>query len=431
MKALVSRVQGGILACLAAALLILNLHNWWQFPVTRGFDARAHIEFLVYLRENWRLPAPHTGWELHQPPLYYLLNFLWPDLKLVQLAGLGYWLGLGVLLWYWLQKLGFSRFWAGWGTVLAWSLPVVLYSNISISNEFLSGLTIMAFLGFYSLKIGPETPKAIPMKFQAYLGLLLGLALLSKATALVVVLAMILERLLASRGSLKKIWTQIGGVLLVAGLVAGWFYARNLWNYQKLVVSPLDFIPLSSFAQPIVPRDFVFLTNIKPFLSGDLLYAQNYSWLAGTYFSWFYDGHTIIVPVQPFSKAGFLIVWWSVPVFGLALAGIWKSIALLRETWQKPSKEAGNACILIVYTAALLGAYLHYNFQLPIYSTVKGAFLVSLVLPWVFFVLKGWHFIVTRFHSRKQLWQSVAVAYLVVWVAFIIKHFWILSWWYR
>lgn len=36
----------------------------------RSYDSHAHLEYVQYLTEQWSIP-PASGWEFHQPPLYY------------------------------------------------------------------------------------------------------------------------------------------------------------------------------------------------------------------------------------------------------------------------------------------------------------------------------------------------------------------------
>ena len=40
----------------------------------RSYDIDGHIEYIQYVLAHWKLPLAHSGWELHQPPLYYFFG---------------------------------------------------------------------------------------------------------------------------------------------------------------------------------------------------------------------------------------------------------------------------------------------------------------------------------------------------------------------
>ena len=58
---------------LSAALRIFYLlgteYNERTYDVTEG---GGHLDYIRYLAENYKLPDPTSGWEYHQPPLYYI-----------------------------------------------------------------------------------------------------------------------------------------------------------------------------------------------------------------------------------------------------------------------------------------------------------------------------------------------------------------------
>jgi len=43
----------------------------------RGHDTGAHIEYIQYVAEHWRIPPAADGWEFHQAPLYYFFAAAW------------------------------------------------------------------------------------------------------------------------------------------------------------------------------------------------------------------------------------------------------------------------------------------------------------------------------------------------------------------
>src|SRR5437773_4844140 len=65
---------GKILLVLFAALwLVLFWNNTRLLPFHIGFDSKEQLKYINYIREHRALPLPTEGWEMYQPPLYYLV----------------------------------------------------------------------------------------------------------------------------------------------------------------------------------------------------------------------------------------------------------------------------------------------------------------------------------------------------------------------
>jgi hypothetical protein len=169
-----------------------------------------------------------------------------------------------------------------------------------------------------------------------------------------------------------------------------------------------------------VARDWHFFTNLQPLLTLRLFEAQYSSFWGGTFFSWFYDGHGVLLPPQAMSKAGTLLIMLWAPLF---LASIWGFIKAVRMM-VRSNEINQHLHILPVYTISLMAAYIQYNFRLPFYSTVKAAFISSLLLPFLWFTYLG---IPTRIWQRKLLW----LFYLGLLTSITFRHFWINGSWYR
>ena len=388
------------------SLLILQLHNLSLFPPTKGFDAGGHIEYINLLKSERRVPLANEGWELYQPPLYYFVSVFLPGLKAVQWLGPISWLLIGIS--------GFSVFRRAFpshrftGTLLLISLPVIIYLTPTISNELFTAALISLSLAYYWLKYPLDNPR-----HQLLLGLLLDLSLLAKATAWILVLAILIDQLRLRRPVVTKFTMSLpkGYLLFTIVLVASWFYIRNLTVFGNPFATSVDF-PQFAITQTPVKRDLKFFTDLSAFTKLDLFRAHWYSFIPGTFFTFFYDGHNIIVPIQPFSKAGALLAVASLPLTLLALAGL---IKLLRS-------QNHRSHIFILYAFLLLAAYIAYNFKLPFYSSVKGSFIASVSLPLVFFYLTG-------LQSLKPKLKNLTTPYLILYVILVLKNFWLLAKW--
>ncbi|TSC79036.1 MAG: hypothetical protein G01um101425_882 [Candidatus Peregrinibacteria bacterium Gr01-1014_25] len=69
--------QRGAAFVIIAALLVHLVYVLGTTYVTRGHDATAHLEYVQYIAEHWRLPPVDEGWEYFHPPLYYALGAVW------------------------------------------------------------------------------------------------------------------------------------------------------------------------------------------------------------------------------------------------------------------------------------------------------------------------------------------------------------------
>jgi 4-amino-4-deoxy-L-arabinose transferase-like glycosyltransferase len=398
-----------VVVCAWSLLLILQFHNSTRYPTHKSFDAPGHIEYLQMLEKNFRVPLANEGWELYQPPLYYALHYWLPSLKLVQLAGVFWWMTLSAIAFATFKTLFKNRLLAASGALFVASLPVTIYLTPAIGNEFFSTVLISLSLAIYL-----NFKKSKTVFWAVKLGVVLGLSLLAKATAFVVLAAMTLDTILNwFRTKQLKYIKSLFLITIIALSMSGWFYARNFVHFGNPFQSSIDF-PQFHIVQEPGYRDLKFFTDLSGFWRLDLFKAHWYSLIPGTYFSFFYDGHNAIIPVQAYSLAGVLLVAASLPFAGLIALGIVQSI-------KNRKKEKAN--VFIFYLTLLVAAYIAYNFKLPFYSTVKGAFVASLALPLGYFMLKG-------LQQLSLTYRQLFIVYQFGYALLIIKNFWILPHWF-
>lgn len=409
-KALISaatRLLPKILLIAAFALTTcLQIHNSLKFVPSRGFDYPDHLSYIDLMRKGGGVPLANQGVEYYQPPLYYAFAALSSLLNLLPFSGFVLWVMFTATAFFFFKKK-FSPFMASIGTIVASCLPVVLYMSQTISNEFFSVSMISLTMVFYLFtKDEPKTRNKI------VLGVLLGLSLLSKATAFVLLAALILDALRDAKFNLKVFLKNNLWVYVPVLLIAAWFYIRNIVFFRNPFVTSVDF-PKYHISQPPGYRDIKFFTNITSFIKMDLFHAHFDSFFAGTYFSWFYDGHNVIIPVQSFSKAGILLVLFSLPLLFFSIIGFIREIRKINS----------DNFLLLAYPILLFISYILYNLKLPFYSTVKAAFIMSLVVPFGYFFLKG-------IESYKKHVYVISV-YVLLYILIIFKNFWILPFWYK
>ncbi len=389
------------------ALSALQIHNTMMFPVKRGFDAEPHMYYIEYIRTNKSLPTARDGWEMYQAPFYYITASLLPNNESRKYLGLLSYFLLLSASYFTLKKLFRSTTVSLLGIIVIGATPVVVYLTPTISNEFLSAVLVSLATMYYLLHIPLKKTQE-----KLILGVLLGLAIFTKATALTLLLAVLIDQYLRYKKDLKKLFQQSILPLLTAIAIGGIHYLRNVFLFGNPLITSYNFKNLFPLNQVVLPRDLAFFTSLKGFLQIDLFQSHNYSFLSGTFFSWFYDGHNIIVPVQQFSKSGALLAFAGMPLFLVIAVGFYYSL-----------KEKTLSKLPHIYTMLLFISYILYNFRLPYYSTVKGVFLVSAI----FFV----GYFVVFFLKKFPQFITVSSIYLICYTIVVLKNFWILSFWYK
>ncbi len=192
-----------LLADPATAALVLALGAWVVLFVNNlpriaplfGFDRDGHTEYINFILDRGRLPLASDGWQMYQPPLYYLLaaGLLIPfdlnassDAALLLLRVVSGVIGLGqiLLLFLSLRLLFPNRPKSqALGILLGAFLPAHLYLAHHVTNEGLAAFLATASL-YFTLKFLRSDPA--PLRTALVAGACLGLALLTKFSTLLV-----------------------------------------------------------------------------------------------------------------------------------------------------------------------------------------------------------------------------------------------------
>src|SRR6266478_846549 len=189
--------------------LILFWHNAQILPAVVGFDALQHLNYIKYLQEYHRLPLPTQGMVMFHPPLYYIISAVVLSIFNLTTADPSAILLLRALT----MLFGIAQFFLVFATLrlifpnrpslqligggLAAFLPMQLYMSHHPTNETLAALLVSASL-YFALRMAKSG--AATWKSYCVLGLLIGAALLAKASAVLVVpfIVLALARQLAS-----------------------------------------------------------------------------------------------------------------------------------------------------------------------------------------------------------------------------------------
>lgn len=359
-----------LVVCAAAVLAFGRL-----VPRGQGPDEEAHLSFVRVLAgqesATWRLGLPvldtgvgqPPGWdpqnfEVHQPPLYYALSA--PGYCLLGTAAPVLLSLLAVLATVWLtwrlvrEVASGELALAAAATVALW--PQVQFLGSRVNNDSLANALAACVLWrlVRTLVHGPSAREG------QWVGLGLGLALLTKQTALVLVPLVVLAPLLTRQW--RAAGVQVAWSLGVALALAGWWFGRNLAVYGDC------------FAQRAFDERFCHRAHPADIVA---LLAKSATWSGYGY--WAYVRHwtlaTLVIQLGGGTRP--VLAEGLVPVQAAlwALAALGSAVAVARRTPDDPARR--SAWLLGVGLVLLSGLYAQFNTK---YFQAQGRYFF-LLLP--------------------------------------------------
>ena len=368
--------------CLLLFLIavIIQLHNVSTYAHTRShFDWQGHVDYIQHIATHWKIPIATDGWEMFQPPLYYLISAVilktsGGSLKAVQIFTTL--TGLGNLLFSWFllcqvfptqtrkRNLGFS--------VIA-MLPMGFYMNSMVSNEIFSGSVISGtiVLSTYLLfKKGLTSYKA-----SILIGLASGLGLLSKYTALFVLLSLLL--LLGLRFITRQItWKRIVTVICTVSLTCGWLYGRNIVRFGDPFIGNWDEASGFHYEQSPGYRNVQFYTQFGSVFYHLPVRSRWVSFWDGKYGSMWTDTHgTFLNLSNPTTQLlGSLSLWLALlPTLAIVFGFGYAIKFLIRHEWNHPY------FVMVTTSVLTILSLVSFTMEIPTYSTIKAFFFLSMI----------------------------------------------------
>lgn len=382
---------------LAAVLWVIGasvrVHNGLRFPVLSGYDGFAHFTYVWYLAATGRVPLPTAGWEFFQPPLYYaLMAGFWRGLAgiepIVRLHA-----GTAVI-----AAAGLVHAWVVWDvtrrrwpddrllrlTALAFMLflPVHLYGVGFLGNEQLTAVwSSLAFVALLAEVRRPSLGRSLA------LGLLLGLALLTKITALAVVAGAVGTLVLRGAAARTRGLTAAHLVVVLGALVivSGWYYARNVADYgtpfvmsrRELVLRIVeDDLPQArrTLAEYLLFDPLVFRRPMWP--RGDAPPALRDAVWTGLYANTWYDGFggwavPRVTESETSRRAGQALLLLGIAPTLVVLLGFAASLSALR-----PRHFDGAKVATVTTLAPMLLIFVVGTREVPIAAAVKATYLM-------------------------------------------------------
>jgi tetratricopeptide (TPR) repeat protein len=410
--------------------LILFWHNAQILPDAIGFDASHHLNYIKYLQEHHSLPLPAQGVEMFQPPLYYVISAVALSLfhlsttdpsAILLLRALTMIFGIGqVVLVFASLRLVFPGrpYLQLIGAGLAAFLPMQLYISHYPTNETLAGVLVSASL-YLTLRI--VTGGTASWQSCSALGLLLGAALLTKATAVLAVpfITLALARQLAcQRASAAKWATTLGSMVVIAALTCSWHYLR-VSKFGSPLVGGSDPVTGLLWWQDDGYRTVSYFLRFGESLIRPL-FSVTASFPDGLYSTLWGDGlcsgvsNLMLRPPWNYNLmcAGYLLSLF--PATLLLVGAVAALIQLFRDLHS-------DVFIMLGLCLALAMALIYFNLKVPCYASVKAFYGLGALIPLGFFCANGWNS-VTRGSRALQLTVGIP---LVVWAMNSFASFWI------
>lgn len=382
---------------LLALWTLMALNNFHELPLRMGMDYTGHYKYIEYVAENLKLPSPLEGWQMFQPPFYYIVSAFFYKvfmsvtdventlylLRLIPLA-----CGAGMIeISFRCSRLIFKddRFLQIASTLFGGFMPMNFVMSQFWSNEpfaaLFSGLSIMAALSIIT--------RAERRRIQdfVYLGLFCGAAILSKATATLLIAPVVFFVLLGTVGegarnktAQPKQFSPVFGICIsmcLIALVGGWYYLDNWVTYGKPFIGGWDKIREIGWWQDHGYRTWAHFTAF-----GSSILKPVYSTVDGIW-DGLYSTLWLDANLSGKSKFASRPPWNDDLMVASSLLALIPSMLILGgigRVFYRPVRAVFDggmflvSCVVIYFTAV---AYLYLN--LPIYSTAKASYTLGLL----------------------------------------------------
>lgn len=420
------------LGVVGALWLLLFAHNFQSLPADAGFDAQAHLAYVKYIQDYHMLPAAYEGWEMFQAPLYYVVSAILLTILHCQITDYSgllalrfFSLAIGIATVIFIYAGLRALFPGDWkkqlaGTIFAAFVPAEIYLLHYTTNETLSAMFATAALAM-TLRILRTEENS--WKWRGGLGVVLGLALMSKASSALIVpaiLGVLGIKLLLLRERALKIWLmQLGLPAALCLVVGGWHYLKlwheygspftgnwnpkigpPWWQYKGLQTPAYYLTFGTSFVRPICSGLRSFWDGFYSTLWGDALLGGRIDiWSPAP---WNFD---LMAIGYIFALAPTLFV----------LTGTLRMIAQCIRT-----KDLPMLLLLAVgwlYAFAILGM----SFKVPSYAQTKAFYGLPALLPFCAFGALGFEY----WTARAKIISAAAVLLAAIWLTNVYATFWI------
>lgn len=417
-----------------AAWTLLAANNIAKLPFAFGFDAPQHLEYIEFMLRKGSIPYATDGWQMFQSPFYYMVSLplyvVFCDVLSVVKAP--YALRIIPLLCGALQiELCYRALRRVYptrqdlqaiGVLLGGFLPMNVYQSQYMGNEPLAAvLSSVVVVMAIALLIKPEIWSN---KRFVVIGLLTGLALLTKVSALLIygplVLLMLYVGLIRSRplvARFRDIGIGFTVMFSVAFAVCGWYYIRNWVHLGAPFVGGWD--PGRGYAWWQEPG---YRTTSQFVRFGDSLFHPFFAAIHGIWDGLYstlwidgYDGCAEILK-RPFWNFDFALacLWFSLlPTAALMIGTV--SIAV------RPAATARNGQLFCaIYLGTCFAAILMMMLEVPSYSTLKATYALGALCCLAVVGAQGFDYLTRHLAARAVVYGVMACWFVSIFAGYFV-----------
>ena len=410
-------------------LLFWNNSRW--IPLYAGFDARSHLEYIRYIQEQRTLPLPNQGFETYQPPFYYALSAGVLSICRLSIDQTAAFLVLRFLT----MSFGIAHFvfiflslcllFPGQprlqvvGLILAAFVPMQIYLSHYVTNESLVAALAAAAI-YFALRV--VIRKQSSLSDSIGLGAFLGVAVLTKATAILLLPAVagaLAMKLIANRsGAVSWVRTLIVP-LSVCFLLSGWYYCWVWARFGTPLVGNWNVTTGFAWWQDPgyhVTSDFIRFGRslVHPLLSGLAGIPDGvYSTLWG---DGLWGGLSDAVSRTPWNYS-LMIGGYLLALAPAALILIGAGSAL-RRFLQRPSTEW---FLLLGFCVIIASAFLFLTLKVASYAQIKAFYMLSALLPLCSVFVLGWDLLA----RRHRFLEFICALLLFLWATNSYASMWV------
>ncbi len=418
-----------LLGWIASAGLATALRGWNAIfgPLFYGYDAWGHIAYVFFLDMYRAVPYADQGWSYFHPPLHYLFGWALmqsgsPDVLVVGLSLLGGAASLGVaVLAAWIVR---RRFPARPGyALLAFTaiafLPVHVYTSPMPGNEMTATFFAAAAFAAHLRNESRESPR---IAGDVLTGVLAGLAMLSKFTDLIPVLAMgALSALMwlragPTRATTARLARRAVAIAIPLLVLAGPYYGRNLAEFGTPFMTSADVPDVHRIqaSQPPGERALVDFFRFPAAVLDESVPSAPHMIHAvwpNTYLNVWFD--TFRESQLPFPRDLTPHPFIHQLTIGFGVLGILPGLLVLLgagSSARRALRDPGNVVDagMWILAAGTFAAFVLFSIRVPTWAALKASYLLNLSLPYAWFIVRG-----TQVLRRRDPWLG-AVAPIVM-----------------
>ena len=432
---------------------VLRLLLYWANHPANAYD--DHFKPIgIMISSGWIAPLD-ACWQCHHPPFFYAIGAFVGKaaltlgltegavLKVLQFLPCLYGLLTLPVVYAALGRLRLSPLARVSGLTLVSFLPRHIYMSAMHTNDTLAALVVSLSV----LLLIKATDEGFPPRTTVLLAITMTAAVLTKITALITIpmagAALILMLIPSIDGvsgtdrkglKLRFLAAFTMPIAVLAALIMinysnyGTFFPVNLEVLDfkmkmtflpgKEFISFFHFNPLLVIKTPVLTDESVnsfwtviygkFFFDIEPKF---LFLSELKSAWASTYYSYFTGESAVFAGVGGFSRVhllfGRVLTTLGLPLLILSIAGFFRAITT-RVTWSLPL----GAVLL-----ANLAGVLFITISLPIYSSMKAAYLLNSLVPFAFFFAMG-----AAWLEDKSIGRQLVALYLTLFSVIVTLH---------